>query len=240
MSSADSPGRSTPKTDPVVIFDFDGTIISVNSFHYWVTVMFMDRFGGLSWPKRMMLSLRTVKIILDRKLRGTSHFQTKQALQALWSEAVKNDEEKIAVLGLRNTLGGKIRKNMRAMLALVTQGKIDAIFATAAASVYARDFAETVGFRHIIATEPDGTENYKEEKRRRVMALISEKGWGDRKRIFFTDHEEDLPLMKESQLVLWFGEDADVASLKEHAPQAEIIACRSRPGDEIASLLLPA
>lgn len=240
MSSAVSPGHLTPAHEAVLIFDFDGTIISVNSLYYWVTAMFMERFGGLSWPQRMQLSLRTAKAVLNRKLRRTTHYETKQYLQRLWLDALKKDPQQVALRELHAILGSKIRKNMKASLALVSQGRGDAIFASAAAAVYARGIAQAMGFKHILVTEPDGAENYKTEKRDRTLALLKEKGWEARRRIFLTDHEEDLPLIQESHLVLWFGEDADVTSIKERAPQVEIVACRSRSSEEIQKLLFPA
>ena len=42
-------------------------------------------------------------------------------------------------------------------------------------------------------------------KRDRVLALLRQLDWFTRPRILFTDHLDDLPLMRECDAVFWFG-----------------------------------
>ncbi len=236
MSFADSSGRSTLKAAAVLIFDLDGTILSVNSFHFWVLTMLIGRFGGLSYGERIVLSLRTIRTLVERKLFRKSHSAIRQYLQGAWMDALEKDAGQAALLRLHEGLRNRIRPNLRNVLDIVAEGKADAVLATAAAGVYAEGFALSLGFRHILTT--DGlSENSGEKKRDRVLSLLADQGLQHRTRIFFTDHEDDLPLIRESHLVLWFGKYEDMQRIRKYALDVEIIPCAHLPGNEIIRLL---
>jgi phosphoserine phosphatase len=240
MCSADSPGRSTLKTDPVLIFDLDGTILSVNSFPYWAGHMLRGQLNGLSTRRRLALALGTGQILFSRKVLRQSHYRTKRQLQALWSRVLPQHAHETALQGLSNTLLDHIRPNLRSLMKAVASGDSEALLATSAAAEYAHGLGKKLGFSHILATptygESDSLENCRERKRDRVLATLAAQGWDRRRRIFFTDHEEDLPLIRECQRTLWFGPDEEAPSVQARAPQADIIACRNRPETEILRL----
>ena len=240
MSSADSPGHSTSKAEAVFIFDLDGTILSVNSFPYWVLYMLTGHFGGLSPVVRLALSLRTIHILVKRKVLRQSHYRTKQQLQELWTRAVQKDPTRVANHSLNVILQGYIRPNMCSVLASVAQQRIDAILATSAAGEYAQELGKIMGFRHILTTplcsETDTLENSGERKRDRVLAMITALGGDGRMRILFTDHEDDLPLIRICQRTLWFGGNEDMKNIQAKVPQAKIIACRNLSDAEIIRL----
>ena len=45
---ADFPGRLMPRVDPVLVFDLDGTLLTVNSFPIWVLFLGSGGVRGLS------------------------------------------------------------------------------------------------------------------------------------------------------------------------------------------------
>jgi phosphoserine phosphatase len=236
MSSADSSGLSIPKAEIALIFDLDGTLLTVNSFHYWVRSLLFGRFGGLSRRERTVLSLRTAWALIERKALGKGRAGMKRYLQALWADALEKDKGKIALHDLEECLKNRVRANMGAVLALVGEGRFDAVLATAAAGEYVESFARRLGFTHILATDALG-ENSGARKRDRVLALLAEQGLHTRRRIFFTDHVEDLPFIRESQLILWFGKEEQAQEIRESAPDAQIISCLGLSGAEIVKLL---
>lgn len=242
MSSVASPGPSTLKTDAVLIFDLDGTILSVNSFPHWVTYMLTGRFGGLSLLTRAALTKNAALALAERKILHCDHYKTKRRMQALWSKAVAADPKKLALDALIASLEKKVRPNMAEIMTLVSLKQADAILATSAAGEYAQGLAEHLGFSHILTTpavDKDLPENSSEQKRDRTLAYLASQSWQDRKRIFFTDHEEDLPLIKECHLTAWFGPDDALAELQKQAPAASIVACLNRSGQEILRLVMP-
>ena len=63
-------------------------------------------------------------------------------------------------------------------------------------------------------------------KRRRLLTWLQERGWAGRPLIFFNDHMADLPLMRESSIVCWFGSRRGLEQAKRAAPQVRFVACR--------------
>jgi phosphoserine phosphatase len=241
MCSADSPGRSTLKTEAVWIFDLDGTILSVNSFPYWARYMLIGHFDGLNALERLALFLRTSQALTERKLLGQNHYHTKRKLQKLWSHSLKKDVGQAAAQRLSTLLQAYIRPNMQSLMETVASRQADALLATAAAGEYALGLGKALGFTHILATplctDSDTLENCAERKRDRVLSLLAAQEWNHRKRILFTDHEEDLPLIDQCHRTLWFGRDEDVRTIQERVPQAEIVACRHLPDAQIRRLV---
>lgn len=221
--------------------DLDGTILSVNSFHYWALYMLTGNFGGLNRGERLALSLRTIHILLKRKVLRHSHYRAKCQLQMLWAKTLEKDIGQTATHNLNAILKRYIRPNLRGVMTAMAEQRVDTFLATAAAGEYAQELGKELGFSHILATplciESDRQENRGERKRDRVLTKLGALGWNNRMRIFFTDHEEDLPLIRECHLTLWFGRDEDLDRIQASAAQTEIIACRNMPDSNIMLLV---
>ena len=127
---------------------------------------------------------------------------------------------------------------------MVSQGDRPAILATAAVEDYAAGLSRSLGFTHVLSTPPHGETAWQENlggvKRDRVLAYLGVHGWLSSRRIFFTDHHDDLPLIKVADLVLWFGSETGLASVRHDAPGVRIENCRDRSGDEIYALAFQA
>lgn len=227
MSSADSHGHLTSKDSsvdsPVLVIDLDETLLSINSFHVWAKYFLFDKFEKLDFIKQYVVKVQAGKIFAERKILGRSHLQTKFALHKLWLEI---DDQK-ALDKVMARLEEKIRPNMRGVLELIEQKKIDAVLATAASSVYAEPFARTIGFSNVIATQLGGKENRAEEKSKNILEFLEKQGWQNRKKIFFTDHPEDTPFIMNCDKLMWFGKTEEIAKLKQLRTDLGIVECQN-------------
>ncbi len=229
MSSADSLGHSTSKTNIILVIDLDETLLSINSFPVWAKYFLLGKFDNLNFIRRNLMRLKAAKIFAERKALKRSHAKTKAALHKLWLKY--NDIsalEKILAM-----LEPTIRPNMLNVMDLIRQSKIDAILATAAASLYAEPFAKKIGFANVISTGLNEAENRSEEKARRAQKFIENKNWQNRKKIFFTDHLEDMPFMLNSDKLMWFGKTEEVEIISQSVADLEIIICRNLSAEEI-------
>ncbi len=233
MCSAASPGPSISKDDIVLIIDLDETLLSINSFRIWALYFLIKKFAKLNLRKRGILWLKAAKIFAERKVMGKDHSQTKAALQKLWVEV----DDAGALENMLGELEKKIRANMRGVMSAIASGEIDAVLATAAASQYADPFAERIGFVHVLSTGLGEKENRGEEKSRQIEQFLQKHGWENRKKIFFTDHLEDMPFMKKCDKLMWFGKQEEVMDIKSALPGLEVIECRNLQSDEIREML---
>lgn len=194
--------------EPVLIFDLDGTILSANSFPRWALYLARARFGHLGRVRRLAISLAALSALARRKLGLMSHAELKWKLQRLWQQATEGDGGSAQQL-LVAELQGLVRPEFRPLLARVAQGEYDAVLATAAAGDYAEDLGRVLGFVHILATppgraarEPDYTGRH---KRHAVEDFLRSRNWQTRPLTLFTDHIDDLPLIRISRTTHWFG-----------------------------------
>ncbi len=225
-----------PQTEPVLIFDLDGTILRRNSFPIWAATMLGLRGHGLSLRHRVGLSLAVQRLVLARKLRRLDHDTLMHRLQTLWSATVARPGVTIAE-HLQTRLMGLVRPNMAPILRLVAEDMMDGVLATAAAGEYAIPLGRRLGFSTIIATGSDEPHNAGAHKRDRALALLRERGWSDRPRIFFNDHMDDLPLMLESQAVCWFGNDRELKRAKAAVPGVRFVPCRAMRPNEMSATI---
>ncbi len=203
-------------SDTILIFDLDGTILSINSFPVWAWYMLKGGSTSLTMSTRIKIAFRTACIMFKRKVCRRSHFATKQALQKLWIQSQANADT------LNNALLKHIRPELAGLLQLVRSGQVKAILATSAAACYAVELGQKLGFTYITATHLGGLENRSEEKLDSVMRLIESNGWSDFKRILLTDHPEDLPLIKQCQQTIWFGDNAGLEVVRLETPGTNI------------------
>jgi phosphoserine phosphatase len=220
----------------VVIFDLDGTLLEVNSFPRWVRFLLAGRMPGLPPARRLGLRLGTARLLARRKLFRLDHEGFKSRLQALWRAS---GGDAAALAPFLASLRGHLRPAFAALLARVAAGEIAAVLATAAPADYAEPLGAELGFRHILATPspaPAGLAgNTGAVKRDRVLALLGRLGWEARARVFFTDHEEDLPLILHCAVIGWFGPAALLARIA--APASALHPCLDASPAQLDALL---
>jgi phosphoserine phosphatase len=213
-----------PDQRPVLILDLDGTVLTVNSFHHWVLYLARARFPHLSLFGRLHIAGATVALLARRKLGLLRHEAFKWHLQQLWQTATVGDGG-VCEKALVRELMRFVRPELASVLSAIAAGKTDAILATAAAGDYATALGRRLGFADVLATlatraatEPS---NVGEHKRDAVLRLIAQRGWEDRPRVLFTDHADDLPLIRICDTVYWFGSPADRDHVVRHVPAAD-------------------
>lgn len=214
-----------------MIFDLDGTILSINSFRLWSLFMLRARFDHLGLVRRGGVSVRAFHILAARKLGFMSHDSCKWRLQRLWQEATAGDGGRSADRLCRELMAF-VRPEIRGHLSwIAADGRVTAVMATAAAGDYAECLGKMLGFSHVLAT-PAGRacgapENAGECKLKAVNDLIFARKWDSRPRVLFTDHVDDLPLIGICEDVFWFGSEAQrrrvmhaMPNVKLHLPES--------------------
>lgn len=213
---------------PVLIFDLDETLLRVNSFPLWVRFLIVGRLSGLDARRRVMLSLRVMSLLVRRKLHRIGHDELLQQLQHAWRATTQGRGDAMSA-AFQAELMREVRPSLLGLLRRIADGGADAVLATAAASDYASGLARRLGFQHVLATDGGGLRNSGVRKRDRVHTLLRDLDWQRRPRILFTDHLDDLPLMRTCDVVCWFGADP------ARADGINAIHCLHRDADDLQS-----
>jgi len=226
---------------PVLVFDLDQTILSINSFPRWVLFLIAGNMPDIGLRRRVWLSLRVQLLLLARKLGAFAHRKLLRDLHAAWQIGTA-DSGAATARGFQATLLRYLRPNLRPILTLVAADEVDAILATAALSDYAAGLGRQLGFRQMLMTpaaddDPAGFVNSGERKRDRVLELVQERGWMGRQLILFTDHLDDLPLIRESRAVCWFGSSEDMAAADALATDVCFVFCRDQSPARMSAIL---
>jgi phosphoserine phosphatase len=221
---------------PVLVFDLDGTILTVNSFPYWVVSLIGGRISGLRPGRRVRLAVRAAWLLVLRKLHRIDHAALLSGLQQAWW-AIPSSATGSVVDPLQTMLLRRLRPNLRPLLQMVASDRLDAVLATAAAGEYAIGLGQRLGFRHVLATPPAHCRaehiNGGACKRDRVLAFLESAGWHNRPLILLTDHIDDLPLMRVSAAVCWFGPTERARAACDAAGDVELLPCRELSARQI-------
>lgn len=218
------------RTAPVLVFDLDGTILRVNSFPCWALYLIAGPIRGIGGSGRVRLALRASWLLLLRKLRLIDHAALLGGLQRAW-RAMPSPTAAAVANPFQTMLLGRLRANLRPLLEMVASGRVDAVLATAAAGEYAIGLGRRLGFRHVLATPPARAHgepiNRGARKRDALLALLENAGWRGRPLILLTDHIDDLPLMRLSSAVCWFGRTGRVQEACDAADDVSFLLCRN-------------
>lgn len=214
---------------PVLVFDLDGTILPFNSFPRWVLFLIFGALPGLGWRPRGRLSLLAFRMLLLRKLGRLSHNELQRRLQAACRTACIGYDQPLTNR-FEAALQRKVRRNLLWLLQAIPDEAFDAVLATAAAAEYAEPLGSRLGFRHVLATQPerdvDDPPNVGLAKHDGVMNLLHTLGWNDRPIVLFTDHIDDIPLIRQSNTVCWFGSPDMLVTVRSAAAATQFINCR--------------
>jgi phosphoserine phosphatase len=137
-----------PRTDPVLLFDLDGTILRRNSFPVWVLSLLAAGDPRAGLHARLTAALRVQHLLVQRKLRRLSHDAFMQALQSMWADIGNGP----AAARLQARLLRLVRPNIAPALKLLGDPATDSLLATAAAAEYAEPLGRALGFHYVLAT----------------------------------------------------------------------------------------
>jgi phosphoserine phosphatase len=225
---------------PVLICDLDGTILRVNSFPLWMLFLIFGPLPGIGMRARTALSLRAQLLLLRRKLRRLDHAGLMRGSQAAWEKAGGSASDATAAR-FRTLLRRTVRPEFEPLLRQIAAGAFDAVLATAAAGEYAIELGRQLGFKHVLTTKRglaagEGI-NSGARKLESVLAFLTERDWSSRYRVLLTDHIDDLPLIRHSDAVLWFGPQGELARVQALAEGVQFVACRGPGGTTLSSAL---
>jgi phosphoserine phosphatase len=221
---------------PVLILDLDGTILRVNSFPRWILFLIMGAIPNMSLARRVLLSARVQLLLCRRKLGRLAHVGLRHELRRAWRAATRFNGDAMAV-HFQSSLCRLVRPNLRPLLDMIASGQVDAILATAAPAEYAAGLGRQLGFPYVLAaTGRRANIGPGQRKFRQVGALLAARAWQGRRLILFTDHIDDLPLMRRCDVVCWFGPEQRLAAARAQV-DARFILCRPLDGEDIAAVL---
>ena len=166
----------------VVVCDFDGTLVRVNSFPLWV----LSIAKGFLLEFRPFLSVKVVFLLVVRKLGLVSHFDFKKNLVNL-SRFLNNDY-------VSSSLSRHVNDRV---LDFLNSCEGTRVISSAAPLVYLEHTVDLIGAHvsHVIGSTfvgDDFFENYSENKVESLKQVCQD----PKDVVVITDHYEDLPLMK--------------------------------------------
>ena len=218
----------------VYILDLDGTILSTNSFPHWVLYLMRAPFPRTGMARRLSISGAAAAMLVQRKLRLTGHERFKWRLQKLWQTATDGDGG-AGARAFVDRMVDYVRPELASILSAVAEGRIDAVLATAAPADYANPLGSAVGFAHVLATPATRgageSSNVGDQKCQAVLRFLASRGWQHRRRVLFTDHEDDLPLIGVCDEVHWFGSDQERETISHMLPDVSIASGFAKSGD---------
>lgn len=173
----------------VLVVDLDGTLMSINTFHYFIKYILIYGLKRL----KLIFVIHCCYILVLRGLKRISHAKMKYSILKLISKhdtldigefvkEISSKKNKIPVLNERFDIK---------------------ILATAAPNIYADVIAKNEGFDVCISTKfpekfSEDFQNIKEVKKNNVMSYLLDLQIKEID-VFVTDHIDDLPLMRLSK-----------------------------------------
>ena len=173
----------------LLIIDLDGTFVSVNTFHKWMKFLFLEELKKF----HLVSVIKILTIIFLRLTKKITHAEMKFRILKLSEKNISKEQINTFV----DTLDAYANQSI---LAKLQDLSARTVLATAAPLLYAEAIKEKYNFDDVIATEytyvEEWRENIKEEKRNSYLKLLQNKAIDPKKVILYTDHHDDLPLMK--------------------------------------------
>jgi len=177
---------------PIIVVDLDGTLVRVNTFHRWM------RFSLLLALKkgRFLTAAKMAFTVALRLFKRISHARMKYLFLTFSEPLAEPRDIERFVRSLDAYIHPAIRQT-------VAQTRAFTLLATAAPALYAVPLAKRYGFQHCIATPGTATspwyETLRERKAEAFEAWCSARGIPCRIDRLYTDHYDDLPLMKRAR-----------------------------------------
>ena len=173
----------------IILIDLDGTFVNVNTFHKWMKFLFIEALKKF----QLVSVIKILTIITLRYTKRIDHAKMKYRILEISEEIVTQKQ----ITQFVETLSPYVNQKL---LNIVQDSTTNTILATAAPLFYALSIKEKYQFDFVIATDNIGhslwQENIREIKAQNVKKLLNEKGFDHKDTVLYTDHHDDIPLMK--------------------------------------------
>jgi len=194
----------------VLVIDLDGTLFSVNTFHFWIKFLILNAFKQFN----ILLFIKIIFSCSLRLFRLISHSKMKFLILNATKNLSTIDNYKFvkSILQFTNDLSKFIEDDSYEIK----------ILATAAPMSYASIVSDIYNFSSCIATENpidklSWKENLKEVKKDNVLLYLNQFNI-NKIDVLITDHFDDLPLMQHSlNTILVAPTSSTIAYLKKEA-----------------------
>ena len=194
----------------VLVIDLDGTLFSINTFHFWIKFLILNAFKQFN----IVLLFTIIYCSMLRFFRLISHSKMKYLILNTTKNQSLIDNHKFVknILQFSNDLNKFIEDDSYEIK----------ILATAAPKCYASIISDIYNFNCCIATEfpvdkLSWKENLKRIKKDNVLLYLNQFNI-NKIDTLITDHFDDLPLMKHSlKTILVAPNDSTIACLIKEA-----------------------
>jgi len=194
MYCCDAPGLWITKVETTLdkhikIIDLDGTFVSVNTFHGWMKFLFIQTVKKFQF----ISSLKILVVIALRYTKRIDHATMKYKILQI-SENISTQKQ---IQSFVTQLNPYVHQKL---LSIVQDSDTVTILATAAPLFYAKSIKKMYGFDFVFAT-PSTTdipwqENIRTHKAKNIQTLFMQHHWKIEHATLYTDHYDDMPLMK--------------------------------------------
>lgn len=201
----------------IVFVDLDGTYVASNSFHRWLKYLAFSSASPLSPFGRA----RVLLLVGQRAAHGITHARLKAGVLETVAK-LSAAKQSASADAFARSLAADIAAPVRERVESLRQNGAQIVLATAAPGNYAHAFANQQGFDDCLATEaiagPDWHELLGPHKAAACAAYCAGKGVGADTAIAFTDHKDDLPLIRQSRLTIWCGPPEELTTIQSATP----------------------
>lgn len=172
-----------------MVIDLDGTLFDCNTFHKWMKFSFLEQLKLFDFVYPTKIGYYAIL----RLLKKIEHSEMKFLIL---KESEKITDENY-IHKFIDSISFCINETVRTVL--FDKNKTF-ILATAAPKLYSESIALRYGFDHVVSTHDTNkkswTENIRDEKKKNVFLLLEENKLNTKIHELYTDHHDDLPLMK--------------------------------------------
>ena len=196
-------------TKKTIIIDLDGTFVSVNTFHKWMKFIFIEELKKLHF----ISIVNILKIIFLRYFKRINHADMKYMILEI-------SEKNIHQTQIDNFVGLLDKYIHQTLSNIVNDESTLTILATAAPLFYAQSIKNKYGFDYVLATPGTNTsvweENIRDTKRKNILSLYQNQHLKQEDSILYTDHHDDIYLMKYVSLTYLVNPDSKTIELVQN------------------------
>ena len=206
-------GTGEQAPERVVIVDLDGTLSLANTFWLWVRLALSGEGVPRNCLTRNRLRLEMACLVALRLARILNHGRLKYLVHHRCRVLLSGEYRKIFVEAALARVIKSLNPAVRAHLSAYQISRHARCALYRGVRGLAEPLAAHLGFDGCVATRyaqaPNWFHNIRERKSSETMAFLKSRQWDKAPLTVITDHEDDLPLMLNSNESLIFGMNKD-------------------------------